>query len=88
MYLNSGIAFLGLMSSAIRTNDERKVESDVVGKENSAVNTQEDRGDVVYGNDPMAGAEGTYLKTLSERTTAAQISSEVPDQCQTSEAID
>jgi hypothetical protein len=57
------------MESDMRTKTEQKVESDVGIKREirMADNTQKDRKGWVSGDDPMTGAQESYLKTLSEQ---------------------
>jgi len=55
----------------MRTKTERRVESDVVRRRKGAArwpdNTRKDPKDWITGDDPMTGAQESYLKTLAEQ---------------------
>jgi hypothetical protein len=53
-----------------------------------ADNTQKDPHDWVSGSDPMTGAQGSYLKTLSEQAHKPAPTSEDPTKAEASELID
>jgi hypothetical protein len=53
-----------------------------------ADNTQKDPKDWVSGSDPMTGAQGSYLKTLSEQAHKPDLTKEDLTKAEASELID